>query len=603
MIKYLKYILIIAATLLLLIFLIRKIYFRQEIRQYNGTQSLSGLKDTVEVFTDSYVVPHIFAKNNEDLFLTTGYIIAREHLFQLSLLASVMRGEISTLLGDEYIEHDNYIKQNELFSIYNEINFNIDEENIKLIESYCLGINTWVNETSRALPRSFKKLKTNPPEWESSDVVNVLSIMTKNIVMQRRKTYLQKVIKQYFGELRYSELFENGDEVFLFSDSVSMDDLKLENEISALIGISGLIMDSDVMIIPADRTSSKKPILIFNDGSDIQQSSNWYDMQLKSSDYNIEGSVIPGFPLPLVGKTDAAAWAFSGEISQVYINQIFDLAKGRTDIQQISNEDNFINYADTTGYYFNSKTHSRRFDLSEEELYKKEEIQIDDIISVFIEPKNSRNSEIAHLILNIYNGISPASDNSIQILMDWNGDESNNSAELLLFNSIYTRLLENIFKDEISLIGEDTYSIFTSIPDFVEKSVINVLFNKETSWSDDISTTNYRETLSDIVIKSVDAALTELISEYGSNTSNWRLEKANTSTIKQLSGTAVRKIYDLSDMNRSYSNLPIKQLAQQKNIKYSEQSRISDNFRIIESNEDAIRNSNKYQKLILCPIE
>ena len=76
--KYLKYILTITATLLLLIFLIIRIYFRQDIPQYSGTQPLSSLKDTVEVFTDSYGVPYIFAKNNEDLFFTSGYLIARE---------------------------------------------------------------------------------------------------------------------------------------------------------------------------------------------------------------------------------------------------------------------------------------------------------------------------------------------------------------------------------------------------------------------------------------------------------------------------------------------------------------------------------------------
>ena len=118
--KYLKYILTITAILILLTFLTVKLYFHYDLPKYSGMQSLSGLQDTVEVFTDRFGVPYIFAKNNEDLFFSAGYMIARERLFQLSLLAAVARGEISTLLGDEYAEHDNYIIQNKLFSVSSE---------------------------------------------------------------------------------------------------------------------------------------------------------------------------------------------------------------------------------------------------------------------------------------------------------------------------------------------------------------------------------------------------------------------------------------------------------------------------------------------------
>ncbi len=111
------YILIIAAMLILLAFLTFNIYFEYDIPEYSGTQTVVGLQDTVEIFTDHYGVPHIFANNNEDLFYSAGYIIARERLFQLSLLAAVARGEISILLGNDFIIHDNYIKQNKLFSV------------------------------------------------------------------------------------------------------------------------------------------------------------------------------------------------------------------------------------------------------------------------------------------------------------------------------------------------------------------------------------------------------------------------------------------------------------------------------------------------------
>ena len=145
--KYLKYILFIVPLLGLLTFLTIRLYFHYDVPIYSGTMVLPELQDTVEVYTDFYGVPHVFAQNNEDLFYTAGYIIARERLFQLSLLASVARGEFSILLGDDYNKHDDYIKQNKLFSISKGSTNAINSENELLIQAYCSGINTWIDET------------------------------------------------------------------------------------------------------------------------------------------------------------------------------------------------------------------------------------------------------------------------------------------------------------------------------------------------------------------------------------------------------------------------------------------------------------------------
>ena len=564
--KYLKYILIISATLLLLIFLTKNIYFRQDIIRYSGAQPLSNLIDTVEVFTDKNGVPHIFAKNNEDLFFTSGYIIARERLFQLSFLASVMHGEISKLLGNEYLEHDKHIKQNDIFSINNENNSIIDDENIKLIEAYCLGINTWINETSGSPPISFKKMDGIPVRWETSEAVNILNLMTKNRATQRSKFYIQKMIKQYFGEMRYSELINAEDEQELVSDSLFVDNLKLENEILSLIGVSGSLIGNNAMVLPANKTYLQKPILIFNDDCGAQQFNKWYDIYLNGGDFNMEGVLIPGFPLPLVGKTDVDTWAISGELTTDKINLIFDFAKNSKDVIRTTKLVKSISYADTSGYYFDNATHSKRLNLLKEELLKKEAIQIDDIIKSFAETNNKRKSEMAHRIVNIYEENSSISDGPIEILVGWNGDESHQSAELILFNAIYSRLKEKIFKDEMQLIGNDIYIMFSDMADFSETSVMNILFNSKSSWLDDISTANYQETLEDIIIKSVDGALSELTYKYGNNTANWQSEKGN----KQEASIVMHKIYDLSDMSTT---------------------------------EETIRNSNKYQKLILYPVE
>ena len=326
--------------LILLTFLSAKLYFHYDVPEYSGNKSLAVLQDTVEIFTDSYGIPHIFAKNNKDLFFTAGYIIARERLFQLSLLAAVARGEISRLLGDDYAIHDDYIKRNKLFSISHDSMSTINSENELLIQAYCSGINTWIDETAGTLPLSFKILNTKPLKWTTSDVINVSSIMTDNFYQNRQKEWFLNTIRQYFGDTKLLEMLatdtvnQMNTERYFSIDSIKKGDLDLENQIRELVGATGSLLQNSVMIIPKGKTVFQKPILIFKDIWGMQQPAKWYDIHLIGGDFNIEGTTIPGLPIPLIGKNNNTVWAYTGHVTDNTINALFDIANGNVNTEQ-----------------------------------------------------------------------------------------------------------------------------------------------------------------------------------------------------------------------------------------------------------------------------
>jgi penicillin amidase len=72
---------------------------------------------------------------------------------------------------------------------------------------------------------------------------------------------------------------------------------------------------------------------------------------------------------------------------------------------------------------------------------------------------------------------------------------------------------------------------------------------------------------------------------------------------RQISGSVLRKTYDLSDSNLSYSIMPTGQSGLPNSLHYSDQLELysSNLFRVVEFSEDSIRSSNKYQKLTLLP--
>lgn len=651
MMKYLKPILLIMAILFLLSLLTFKLYFHYDIPEHSGTKVLSGLQDTVEVFTDPFGVPHIFAKTNEDLFYTAGYIIAWERLFQLSLLAAVVRGEISTLLCDDYIVHDTYIKRKNLFSVSGELLSEITDENEILIEAYCSGINAWIDESGKALPLSFKILKTKPLRWTSLDVINIASMLTINLRKERQLGWFINTIRQYFGETKLLELLTVDIYNWINAEkdssinSINKMDFAIENQVMELIGASGSLLRSNVIIIPKEQTVSQKPILIFDDIEGLRQPAKWYDMHLNGGDFNMEGSAIPGFPIPLVGKTNNTVWAVTGQLTAENINALFDIATDKFNFDRNNISELSISFADTSGFYNIQKELSPRFRLLQERLSDLDNIDVNNIVDKLSDTKNPGKADIAHKIARIYIDNNPVNTH-VGMLYDWNGDESATSAEALLINIIYTKLLKNIFEDELALIGNDVFDMFISLPDLAEQSINMMLNNSEASWIDDIKTVSHQETLTEIVIKSVAEALSEIENNFGENILTWHWGKVNTKTYKhilserslidrlfklsigpfagsgsnsnfnvseynfdnsydQISGISVRRIFDLSDMNISYSILPTGQSGLPRSVHYTDQVELFKNhsFRKIEFDETVIRSSSQYQKLILCPAE
>ena len=109
-------------------FLMTGIFLTQELPVYEGTVPMTKIKDTVEVFTDQFGVPHIFANNEEDLFLVAGYIAARERLFQMSMVLNSVRGELASMLGDEYLSADIYLRTWRIHDISKKITEKMDLE-------------------------------------------------------------------------------------------------------------------------------------------------------------------------------------------------------------------------------------------------------------------------------------------------------------------------------------------------------------------------------------------------------------------------------------------------------------------------------------------
>ncbi len=133
---------------------------------------VTGLKDKVLVTYDSLLIPHIFANNNEDLYLAQGYITAAHRLWQMEFQTHAAAGRLSEILGvgpeSRILDYDR--GQRRLGMVYGAqqaYDLMIEHETARVIvEKYTEGINQYIASlTYKDLPLEYKLLDYKPEPW------------------------------------------------------------------------------------------------------------------------------------------------------------------------------------------------------------------------------------------------------------------------------------------------------------------------------------------------------------------------------------------------------------------------------------------------------
>src|SRR5690606_21042608 len=83
---------------------------RESLAQLDGRVRLAGLTDSVEVVRDRWGVPHIYARNLDDLFFAQGFVHAQDRLWQMEMYRRTYEGTLAEIMGPDYVRHDRLMR-------------------------------------------------------------------------------------------------------------------------------------------------------------------------------------------------------------------------------------------------------------------------------------------------------------------------------------------------------------------------------------------------------------------------------------------------------------------------------------------------------------
>ena len=284
---------------------------------------LPGIKDEVNLQIDSLLIPHIYAKNDEDLYYVQGYMHAFHRLWQMEFQIMSTSGRLSEIFGERALSIDRASRRKGLlYAAKNTLEVSKkDLETLKYIQAYTNGINDYILSCDiQNLPIEYKLLNYKPEKWtilKSFLLMEQMSDMLSRRNQDIEDTYLLELLGKEEYDFLFPEIHQEVDPIIPRNTNFQFTPKKLTRKRDTIypkISIDETLKKPDPyngsnnFAISGKRTKNGNPILGSQPDLSLNLPSIWYAVHLNSPTVNTMGVSLPGAPGVIIGFNDSIAW-------------------------------------------------------------------------------------------------------------------------------------------------------------------------------------------------------------------------------------------------------------------------------------------------------
>ena len=137
----------------------------------DGNLKVPGLKQPVEIIRDQQGIPHIFAKNDDDLFFAQGYVMAQDRLWQMEMWRRWREGRLAEVFGPKAFDYDARARLMMFRGPWDAKEWTSYHPDAKrLFTAWANGHNAYIASHADNLPVEFKLTGVKPEPWTAQTV-------------------------------------------------------------------------------------------------------------------------------------------------------------------------------------------------------------------------------------------------------------------------------------------------------------------------------------------------------------------------------------------------------------------------------------------------
>src|SRR5687767_12393057 len=139
---------------------------KESLAAIDGRVGVRGLNAEVEVLRDEWGVPHIYARNVDDLFFAQGFVVAQDRLWQMEIWRRTGEGRVAELVGPAGLPHDRLYRLLKYRGPVDAAEWNsYHPEGKRIFTAYAAGVNAFIASAGENLPVEFTLTGIRPDPW------------------------------------------------------------------------------------------------------------------------------------------------------------------------------------------------------------------------------------------------------------------------------------------------------------------------------------------------------------------------------------------------------------------------------------------------------
>lgn len=293
----------------------------------------SALSDSVNIYFDEHRIPHIFARNTEDLYFAQGYITARDRLWQMEFQTHAAAGRLSEILGEQTLQYDryqrrigmNYAAEQALEGLME------DPQTAAAVRAYAAGVNAWINRLSPDdYPLEYKILNYAPEQWTPKKTGLLFKYMTYMLAGTNQDVRMSNT-RAYFGDAFIKNVLDIESDLNMpvIPAGTPWNLEPKQTQMPDSTFIPSIVRDvapfqpnpangSNNWAVSGSKTASGYPILANDPHLNMTLPSIWYAVQLHGPEQNVMGVTLPGAPAVIIGFNEDIAWGTTNVSADVW---------------------------------------------------------------------------------------------------------------------------------------------------------------------------------------------------------------------------------------------------------------------------------------------
>lgn len=277
---------------------------------------------------DRFGIPTVTAHSRLDAFRALGFVTARDRLFQMDLSRREVAGRLSEVFGAATLNMDLKKREMGFGRAAERVLARLPLPQKELLRAYAEGVNGFIEQTN-VYPFEFLVLGYEPEPWQTEDSVLVMLRMFDLLYGADRSERMLTVMDGTLPPEVIAFLTPDADcytEVLLGGlDSrrpvvpipvESMAALLTERAdrglaSKGLVKVEGATPGSNCWAVGKSKTADGRAILANDIHLGLSVPGVWYRAKLRYEELELNGMVMPGIPLVLVGANRHVAWGLT----------------------------------------------------------------------------------------------------------------------------------------------------------------------------------------------------------------------------------------------------------------------------------------------------